>query len=754
MNPSQGAGAIFYNNLSGGSNFTYANATSGGSANQLGTILGTTSMTGTITASTAISFGNGGAGGVFSGGPTPITDTASVTFNSTTNMTYSGAMSGGGAVAKNGSNILTLTGANTYSGTTTVSNGTLRLGAGSLGNTAISVASGATFAATPGSSSVAAGTTGAGTAGATLTLNAGSAFSMVDNSIGTVNLNQNTSFGSAGLVASVASGTAPTLSFDIGNSLGSIDTLNVTKSVTTNLGTAGVVDFQPLTGATSLATGDYTFITAASGLGPSAFTLGSSTITVGSNTYLLSLGDSTSTAEKLTVSVPVAVSWSSPVSAFAHLGGSANVGATLTNNDGSNTLSGYTVAASDTTSGGTITYTNPSSVNIAAGGSSAFSFGAATTGATPLGSTTITLTASGVGITSSPVTTTTTLNVYSGTSTWATNGSGSWGTLAGSGPGAFGINWGTNQGSPGLDPGFTSVDTATFDSALSSGSASVTLDGASPSLASLTFNNSSTSYTIAQGSGGTLTLNGGAGSASLTVLSGIHAISAPMTLATSTNVVVTNSADSLTISGGIGGAGGVNLSGSGILILGGSNNYSGGTAITSGTLRLAASNALPTSSDAVAVFANLDLNGFNQTVTGLSGGGTIASSSLAPTNNPAILTVNGGSGSFGGTLANNFGSGSGTVGLQLNSGTLTLAGNNTFTGGVSINGGTLRIGNSGALNSTAPNAVTFGRGQAGLRSSICTAIASPSAAWPLHPAPRRTPPTRSSPTAKEAPPPR
>ena len=42
------------------------------------------------------------------------------------------------------------------------------------------------------------------------------------------------------------------------------------------------------------------------------------------------------------------------------------------------------------------------------------------------------------------------------------------------------------------------------------------------------------------------------------------------------------------------------------------------------------------------------------------------------------------------------------------SGTLTLGGNNTFTGGLTINSGVVTLANAGALNSTTPNAVTFG----------------------------------------------
>ena len=51
--------------------------------------------------------------------------------------------------------------------------------------------------------------------------------------------------------------------------------------------------------------------------------------------------------------------------------------------------------------------------------------------------------------------------------------------------------------------------------------------------------------------------------------------------------------------------------------------------------------------------------------------------------------------------------------VKSGAGTLTLSGNNTFTGGVTINVGLIILGNPGALNSTSPNAVTFGSGSTG-----------------------------------------
>ena len=114
-------------------------------------------------------------------------------------------------------------------------------------------------------------------------------------------------------------------------------------------------------------------------------------------------------------------------------------------------------------------------------------------------------------------------------------------------------NWTANGGTPGLDGNFTSTDSATFGGVLFAGTANVTLDGDNPSLNAITFNDSSASYVLAQGSGGSITLNGGAGSAMVTDLAGMHRISAPIILATNTNVNVA-SGQQLTFSGGVSGA--------------------------------------------------------------------------------------------------------------------------------------------------------------------------------------------------------
>ena len=246
------------------------------------------------------------------------------------NTTITGAISDPSApttftVTKTGAGTLTLNGASTYTGATTINGGTVTLSSGAtLGNTAITVnpaSSGSPIFAVGGSAT--AGNTLTGAAGATLTLNPGttanpsaSAFTMVDNTIGTFNLTQNATFAGPALIiggAATAGYVDPTLSFDIGGaSLTNIDMLVV--SGTASIGTGGgLINFSPLSTTTSLTLGNYTFITAAGGLG-SNLSVAVSNVVIGGTLYSFSLANSTSTAEILTVSntavAPVNAYWS------------------------------------------------------------------------------------------------------------------------------------------------------------------------------------------------------------------------------------------------------------------------------------------------------------------------------------------------------------------------------------------------------------------------------------------------------------
>ena len=162
---------------------------------------------------------------------------------------------------------------------------------------------------------------------------------------------------------------------------------------------------------------------------------------------------------------------------------------------------------------------------------------------------------------------------------WATNGSGTWSGTA---------NWvgGNEPGAP--------QDTAVFGTALTSGTATVTLDS-NRSLASLGFSTmGGASYVISPSNGSTLTLANTAGSATISDSGGNHTIAAPIVLGSNLSVTATTGSV-LTIAGGISESGtscAVNVSGSGELILSGTDTYTGGTTVSGGTLDIAAPSAL------------------------------------------------------------------------------------------------------------------------------------------------------------------
>jgi autotransporter-associated beta strand protein len=136
-------------------------------------------------------------------------------------------------------------------------------------------------------------------------------------------------------------------------------------------------------------------------------------------------------------------------------------------------------------------------------------------------------------------------------------------------------------------------DTVLFAAAAGGTASLVTasLDSASPALAGITFDNATTSYAVVPGSGGSITLQA-AGAATVSVLSGNHAIAAPLVLAGGANFAAT-AGTRLTISGNISGGGGLTKSGGGVVELSGSNSYAGDTAVAAGKLIVDHATALP-----------------------------------------------------------------------------------------------------------------------------------------------------------------
>ena len=131
------------------------------------------------------------------------------------------------------------------------------------------------------------------------------------------------------------------------------------------------------------------------------------------------------------------------------------------------------------------------------------------------------------------------------------------------------------------------------------------------------------------------------------------------------------------------------------------NTYTGPTTVTAGTLKLGASEVLPDGigTGNVTIDGTLDLNGFSETINGLSGTASGVIDNLA--GGAVTLTVGNGNGSgeIFGTIQNTAGS----LGIiKVGSGQLFLRGSaSSFTGGVLVKNGTLNGG-------TSPNAIGTG----------------------------------------------
>ncbi len=176
----------------------------------------------------------------------------------------------------------------------------------------------------------------------------------------------------------------------------------------------------------------------------------------------------------------------------------------------------------------------------------------------------------------------------------------------------------------------------------------------------------------------------GNGNTTITSLSGTDATA---------NVVLGSNTLTLSNAGGtyagiISGTGGLTLA-SGTETLTGMSSYTGRTNINGGTLAAGAVDAFdPVSAYTIAHGAILNLDGFDQTIGSLAGGGTVAlgSATLTTGNDNSSTT-------FSGIIG-----GSGGLG-KVGSGAFTLSGPNTYSGGTSILAGTIVVGNDSAFGS-------------------------------------------------------
>jgi autotransporter-associated beta strand protein len=159
---------------------------------------------------------------------------------------------------------------------------------------------------------------------------------------------------------------------------------------------------------------------------------------------------------------------------------------------------------------------------------------------------------------------------------------------------------------------------------------------------------------------------------------------------------VSNNAHTYALGGaGISGLGGFTKDGAGTVIVSTPNSYTSNTVINAGTFQLGASQVIPSSgsSGSVTVNGKLDLAGNTQTINNLNGSGIIDNSSgnstlnLGANNSPAF---------FSGVITNS----GGTLAVTIpGTNTVTLTGNNGYSGGTTVSGGTVQIGGTNSLGS-------------------------------------------------------
>ncbi len=251
----------------------------------------------------------------------------------------------------------------------------------------------------------------------------------------------------------------------------------------------------------------------------------------------------------------------------------------------------------------------------------------------------------------------------SGLPTWNLNGSGSW---------AVGNNWTP----PGVPNG--QGQTAVFGSSITAPS-TVTLDG-SATVGTIAFI-SANSYTIAQGTGGSLILDNGATTAHLYGSLGNHSITAPVVL--NSNLTASITAGSVALNGVVseGTAGkSITMSGAGTLVLTNANTYTGGTILNSGTVQVSNNAALGTGGVSFASTAALQA-GSNVVI-----GNAI---SLANAGTVGTIDTQGNNVTLSGVISST--SPAPTLN-KIGSGTAILTAANTFNGTVTVNGGTLQVG--------------------------------------------------------------
>jgi autotransporter-associated beta strand protein len=216
--------------------------------------------------------------------------------------------------------------------------------------------------------------------------------------------------------------------------------------------------------------------------------------------------------------------------------------------------------------------------------------------------------------------------------------------------------------------------------------------------------NNTHSYTISNGTGGSLTFNNGSSNATLTQISTSRGDTSAASMTLGTSLDVTNlSTNRLTLSGSIA------LNGNTLTLAAGTGNFnSGGTALSaiSGTGSIVTSSGYVRLNNAAPSTASFTVNGGTLSFAS----GSAPAGNIAVNGGATLVYESGGSTSYSGNLTGAGTLAKGTAEFTSTAGTLTLAGNNSgFTGTTVLNFGAVSVGSSDNLGAT-NSGVTFSGG--------------------------------------------
>jgi autotransporter-associated beta strand protein len=673
-------------------------------------------------------------GGGATGGTLNIAASQTLTVNQTSDQTFAGVIAGStGALTKIGANTLTLSGSNTYTGTTTISAGNLTISGGSaIANTGtVTLANTAGVGFNVNSSETIASLQGGGTTGGNVTIASAQTLTVDEagtqtfagslqgsgdftkSGVGTLTLNgTNTNSGAISV-------TAGTLTFNGSSALASSVSLLSANSATISLqdGVGRTITISngglSLTGSTmvfelgsatdrltfttggatlsgtntiqladlgSFTAGNYTLISAASGLNGGTWSLNSINAPTG---FTYTLSNSSTTLSLIATANSAFYYWK---------GGNGSTWGTANNWTSDSAGSTLLAGAPSTTADVVFAATGASNLSNTLGADYTVS--------------TVTLSTGGVTIAGANTLTANTTSALairdtasSGTNVISANLAGTGAGLTKSGAGTLTLS-GANTFGGGL---ILSAGTLNLNSDTAPGSGTITISGG-------TLDNTS-------GSGVTLSNN------NTQSWNGDFTFTGTNTLNLGTGAVSLGASCTVTVSGGTLGVGGIisgsgyslTKAGAGMLTLRGANTYTGGTTLSAGTLNINSASAIGSGSFTISGGTLNNTSGSSVTLStnnAQTWNGDFAFTGTNDLNlgNGAVtlgasrtVTVNGGILTVGGIISGS------SLGLtKAGAGTLILGGANTYTGATTVSGGTLQTSAADRMSDSSAISVSSG----------------------------------------------